>query len=207
MCIQDWLNLLMVIATFLAVIVALFGEKLWDWLNRPKIRLSFDKNSERCLRTGIALKDSIQDDLIIQGTTDIPRYFYQLKVVNEGGFAKNVKIKLDIHYADDSEKPRFEPSTLKWVGGTESEDFAKGEVDYINICSQVIQDGQVTANSPLRVELYNLHPRAIAWDLGLADYIFVLFIHGDNLKPFIKKFKFLNPAKTDKPGDLQEISA
>jgi len=197
---NDYLQLAMVAATFLAVLVALFGEMFREWIKKPKISLKFDKESDRCFRKATVLEDRIQQ-VPRQLFNNVERYYYRIEVRNNGGLAKNVKIKIDIFDSGKKEIQYFEPSTLNWISGEESENLTRGEVNYVNICSQVISHDNVI-NRRLRAELFNTSPRGITQDLPLDNYIFKIIVHGDNFKPIPKNFEFKKPSSNTLPGDL-----
>ena len=214
--IGEILQLLLVIATFFAVIVALFGERFREWLKRPKFDLKFDKSSDRCFREATVPQDNIQNE---KEFTLVKRQYYRLMVKNKGGLAKNVKVKIDIFDETGKELQYFEPSSLNWISGEEKEDLAKGEINYINVCSQVIdhetyprfvsgdptQDAKIPLERRLRIELHDTeHLRGIIWDRPLNDYKFVISFHGDNFEPITKYFVFNQPSSNTVPGDLVE---
>ena len=193
---------LMIIATIFVGIVALFGEKIWAWWDRPKISLKFDKKSDRCFRIAMPVPPiDIQSEGSFSGSE---RWYYRLEVINKGGLAKNVKITVDVlDFDKNRELEYFEPSRLRWISGDKNVDLAKKEVGYLNICSQVISPvGKVVRR--LRIELYDLTARGINWDLSLGDYIFEVTVYGDNFNPRTTKFKFSQPSQNTQPGDLVE---
>lgn len=198
--ISDNLQVLMIIATFLVVIVALLGEKFWEWYHQPDIYVKFVEESERCFgREAKVPKDNIQDEGCF---CNVIRYYYRLKIENLGGPAKNAKVKIDVFDTNGKEIERFEPSTLRWISGREREDLAKGETDYINLCSQV-KNHENSITKRLRLELHDLQsPRGISWDLPLRDYLFKVSIHGDNFNPILRKFHYKMPSSTNEAGKL-----
>jgi hypothetical protein len=182
----------MLLATFSVVFVALFGETVWDWIKRPNIFLKFDKASDRCFRQATVPVDKIQNGR--DGHfKNVERAYYRLKVKNEGGLAKNVKVKIDIFDSEENEIPYFEPSLLNWISGHEKEDLTNDEEDYVNICSQVI--------SPCQETLKKVYGQKEVLD----NYIFKIIVHGDNIKPVVKNFEFKKPSSDTQLGDLVEI--
>lgn len=214
--ISDYIQLGMLIASFFVVLAALFGDKFRKWLVRPIISLRFDKESDRCFR-----KATVPDD-IIHGERHAltnERMYYRLKVENKGGLAKNVKIKMDIFDSEEKEIQYFEPSTLRWINGNEKEDLAKEEVDYVNVCSQVMNpdrtlkhdrrgiepyytEEEFHISKPLRIELYDISERGIIRDLPLDNYIFKITVYGDNFKPIPTNFEFKKSSSNTQPSDL-----
>ncbi len=215
---SDKLQFGLLVTTFLAVIVALFGEKFREWIWGPNINLKFDKKSDRCFREATVPNDHFQNE---PGTfyQNVKRAYSRLKVDNEGRLAKNVKVKIEVFDSEKKEIPYFEPSTLNWISGKEREDLAKKEVNYVNICSQVIDPNQKllrvvpldgshtkkTMDRRLRIELYDTSQRGIIWDRKLDNYIFKIIAYGDNFDPITKRFEFKKPSSNTLPGDLVEI--
>jgi len=218
--ISDYLQFGLLLTTVFAVLAALFGEKFEEWAWGPNINLKFDKESDRCFRRDITVpEDRIQKEQF-SPFLNVKRVYYRLRIENDGGLAKNVKAKIDIFDSEEKEIPYFEPSTLNWISGKEREDLARKEVNYVNICSQVITpdvefrrkiniDGAYVENPisrRLRAELFDTSPRGIIWDFPLDDYIFKITVYGANFDPLTKKFEFKKPSSNTRPGDLVEIS-
>lgn len=198
--VSDKIQLLIVIATFLAVLVALFGERFWKWMDRPKIRISFNKKSEKCFRWADVEQDTIQDEGIHK---DVKRQYFRLRVENNGSVAKNLKVRVDILRVDDKEPERFEPTTLLWISGGETIDLAREESEYVNFLSQVLSSPTKITNR-VRIEVFNTKPRGIAWDRVLATYDFQLTVYGDNITPETRLIKFTPNKNISKAGTLQE---
>jgi len=208
------LQLGLLIVTSFAVLVALFGEMIREWIKRPEIRLEFDKTSDRCFREATVLVDEIQDKNFYK---NVVRGYYRLKVKNGGGLAKNVKIKIDVFDSEEQEVQMFEPSTLNWIRGKEKEDLARDEVNYFNVCSQIKPaDYEIvskvgpnvfaTISRQLRIELFDKSQKGIFWDLPLDNYIFKIMVHGDNFKPIVKNFEFEKSKSETDFGELVEIN-
>ena len=197
-------------ATFLAVIVALFGERFWKWWTKPVILVEFDKNSDRCFRTAIVVPDSFQDQSEIN-FTDINKQYFRLKVLNLGReSARKLKAKIEIYNVDEGKlADRFEPSTLRWITGHELIDLAPSEESYLNLASEVISYKEVNNTEikyKIRVELSDFLPRGIAWDRRLHVYIFKIIFHAENLsQPVVKFFRF-TPSTNNGVGNLEEAT-
>ena len=206
-------------ATFLAVLVALFGETFREWRKRPKISLRFDKKSDRCFKKAGVVEDSLLFESKLKGSYATERCFYRLEIENKGGLAKNVKVKIDILDSKEKEIQYFEPSTLRWISGREYEDLTREEVNYVTICSQIVSvlgPKNIDARkleSPLRIEVFDTSFIQIQAsgaygyergriDLPLDNYIFKTVVCGDNFKPIPKKFKFTKPLTYGQTGDL-----
>jgi len=196
--ISDWIQLIIAVSTLFAVIIALSsGMGFWQWLKRPKIKISFDRESDRCFRWAIRSTDNIQDE---GQREDIKRYYFRLKVSNSGGLAKNLKVRVEIYNKEWKKVERFEPSTLRWVGGQESNDLTRGESEYINFLSQVADPGRLTNN--LRIEIYNFESRGIAWDRPLACYNYQIIIYGENINPKVYIAQFIPDESEGSPGSI-----
>lgn len=196
----DWIQISISLATFLAVIVALFGERIRWWLFGPRISMKFDRDNERCFRWAIVPTDQLQDQGLLN---NVKRQYFRLQVVNRGStIAHRLKAKVELYFANNDLADRFEPSTLHWVSGLDAVDLAPKEDWYLDLLSQVIEPE--SAKYKLRVELANKTPRGIAWDRYLETYILKVSLHGENLpKPVIKFFRF-NPVE-GRAGHLEEI--
>ena len=183
--IADKIQVSLASITLLAVIVALFGERFWRLIDRPKIEISFNRNSDRCFRWADVLQDNVQDEGVHM---NVRRQYFRLKVKNNGGLARNLRIRVDV-FRGDEELERFEPSTLLWISGHEREDLANGESEYINFLSQVLQSPTRIGNR-LRIEVFNAAEGGIAWDRPLARYNYKIVVYGDNIGPktFIARF-------------------
>lgn len=183
------------LATFLAVFVALFGERIQDWIDRPKVRVSYWYKSERCFRSAMPIGDIIQN---FPNFLPLERRFFRLKVCNEGRqTARRVKVVIDLYYENGELAERFEPNSLEWIAGDqETIDIASGEKTYINLLSQVTKIEPTAEKIPnnlfvIRWEIFNRTPRGIAWDRESREYLIKLIIHGDNFESITKWFKFI----------------
>lgn len=183
--------------TLIAIIVALFGKRFNDWLNRPIIEIDFNENSDRCYRTGVLNNDIIQDFGIMTATT---RQYFRLRICNMGNStAKRVRVAIDLYYENMQEAERFEPNYLRWIAGTQEVDIASHETTYVNLLSQVIKIDNPPAQIPnnffvIRWEISSRIPRAIAWDRESRIFIIKLIVHGDNIKARTYWFRF-TPSK------------
>lgn len=105
----DWVQVSISVATFLAVLVALFGERLWRRKDRPKIKVYFDSKDSECYhRTDMHIH---QNGRIIES---IPTYYIRLKVVNDGiSTMENTEVVLE----RITPKPdMFMSLNLSWAG-------------------------------------------------------------------------------------------
>jgi len=192
------------VAAFLAVLVAIFGERFWAWWRRPIIEASFNHESERCFRWAIASPDFIFD----QGNFEkIKRQYFRLKVSNRGLSAvRGLRAKVELCDTNKSElADRFEPNALNWVTGSGAMDLASGEYDYINLISQALEPDNVKYK--LRIEVANYALRGITWDRYLTPHKLQVTFYAENLpKPVIKFFKFTPPEEGEVIGKLEETS-
>jgi len=195
--VSDTIQALMAYFTLLAVLAALLVQKFWDWVNEPIINVEFNKNSERCLRWAVVPKCNIQDEGL---KTDVKRYYFNLKITNFGGLAKKLRVRADIINNKGEEAERFEPTTLRWINRKEEVDLMRGEPEYVNLVSQVVNHQEV--NNRLRVEVFDTSPRGIAWDRPLNTYKYSVAIFGENIKPIVKYLKFIPNKSWKDPGEL-----
>ena len=180
--------------TFLAVVIALFGQRFHNWLDRPVIQIDFDRNSDRCFRSANPIGETIQDFPNLIPET---RQYFRLKVINNGrGTAKSVRVLVDLYYEDMKEAERFEPNCLVWITGDKEIDIASGESAYINLLSQITKVINSPNNVPsnyfvIRWGLFDLTPRGIAWDIRSMIYNIKIIVHGDNIGAKTYWFKFV----------------
>lgn len=187
----------MAISTFLAVIVALFAERFWKWKDRPKIKIDFDKSSDRCFRWAMVPLCNIQDE---GQRKDVKKYYFRLKVTNDGDAAIKLRVRVDIKDETGREIERFEPSTLQWINKKEETDLLKGESEYVNFLSQVVNSPEI--KNRLTIEIFDTSPRGIAWDRPLDTYEYAVTIYGENIKPILIHAKFVPDSNIMKPGKL-----
>ncbi len=193
----DKIQLAMTFFTFCAVVVALFGERFWRWVERPKIKILFDKDSDRCFRWADVPLCNIQDEGQIH---NVKKYYFRLKITNTGRSAAKLRVRVDIMDKNGKEVERFEPSTLQWINGKEETDLLNGESEYVNFLSQVVNHLEV--NNRLTIEIFNTSPRGIAWDRVLDKYKYSITIFGENIKPVSLQAVFIPNSSKDKPGNV-----
>lgn len=199
---SDCIQLVIALITLCAVLVALFGQRFWNWFDRPKINVLFDRESERCFRWAQVGLCNIQDEGRHQNVT---KQYFRLKVTNKGGFAKKLKVKVDLLDKRKRLTDRFEPSALSWITGESTVDLAREESEYVNLISQVIASPTQITNR-LTLEISNTSPRGIAWDRSLDVYYLKIVIHGENFEPVTKMFRFRPDKVLSKPGYLTPIT-
>ena len=195
---SDWIQIGIAVITSIAVIVALFGKRFWDLFDRPKIKISFDKSSDRCFRWAIIKNNHIQDEGVHE---NVKKQYFRLRVTNKGGLAKGLRVRADIFDKSGKELERFEPSTLRWINGKEEVDLAVGESEFVNFLSQVLESDR-KINNRLTIEVFDASPRGIAWDRLLMEYHFQITVYGENIKPKSFKAVFKPNQTKSKPGDL-----
>lgn len=195
---------LIAMSTLAAVIVALFGERFWEWWKRPIIKIEFNGQSERCHRWAIAPQDDRQD----QGTFNkVLMWYFRLRVSNNGlSTVRGLRAKVELYDVEKGElADRFEPTALNWITGSGSIDLAPKEDDYLNFISQALEPSDIKYK--LRIEVADHSPRGIAWDRYVKPWKLRVAFHADNLpKPVIKFFKFTPPEEGEAIGKLEETS-
>lgn len=170
------------IITFLAVLVALFGQKFWDWWNRPKIKFSL-KN---------------QEPHIIFGYSNPMTKLFRLKVINKGNtVAKNCRIKVLSVFPSPEEK-FFEPDILKWSSAPKDTRYTNDQLSPIHKTDKDIHpnggwefcDLFFCRSGDSRVNFASSGNRQF---LARNDnYIITIEISGDNLKPKKAIFRVSN---------------
>lgn len=128
---SDWIQIIIAIATFLAVLVALFGERLWKKNDKPKIDVYFDPKDPECYHlTNMHIQQSGQ---IIES---IPTYYIRLKIVNSGvATMENTEVVLE---GIDPKPDRFMSLNLSWAGFNVPPNDIKREVRIPHKQSRVV---------------------------------------------------------------------
>ncbi len=204
MTISDWIQLSLTIIATLALIVALFGDRFWQFYKKPKIAVEFNPQSERCFR------------LAHPKNEPLGRYFFRLRVINNGKTeAKRLRAKVELFTSKNKGDnlieisslypvPYFEPSTLHWITSLEFVDLASDEDWYLDLVSQSVDH---SLDKPLRIEIFNRNSRGVIWNKPLDEYIIRVVIHGENInKPIKRYFKFSPNTDKDNIGSLSEIT-
>lgn len=182
------------IATFLVVIVALFGKTFWDWWNKPKIKFVLSNKEPHIIQTRDLIGNWIK--------------YFRMSIVNKGKtVAKNCQIKLIsvISEKGNSSSNIIEQDKLKW---------SSAPLD-MRYCQESIQN-DISQLVPIHREGMNLSPRG-GWEFcdlfqittgnnlmflssggrttSFKDenYIVTLEISGENLKPRKAKLRLSNP--------------
>jgi hypothetical protein len=182
------------IGALTAALVALFGVRLWRYIDRPRISASFDKTSERCFRWvsgGALIIPNPGRSSTVTVEEGRKKWYFRLRVLNEGRLpVRGLKAKIEL-YDLESGNPvdRFEPSALNWITGSAKIDLAPNEEEYLNLLSQLEPEG---SNDTLNIELADQkNYRGIAWKRELKAYRLRVAFHAQNLKaPVIKFFTF-----------------
>jgi hypothetical protein len=191
----------MVISTLVLAIVALFGQKFWDWWNKPKIKFGW-KNGEPHILTFYSNDGKITK-------------LFRLKVINEGGtIVKNCRIKI---ISISPKKENFEPDILKWSGVPKDTRYqTKGTYGLVPIDKET---KDITPKGGWEFcdlfEIDTREKRIVFISSGrrnfLAeekDYIVTIEISGDNLEPIKREIKFsiLNTFDLAKIEEVKNIS-
>ena len=103
------------VATCLAILVALFKDELWAWLNRPQLTISIDVKSPDCRKGKLP---RVSHGAVID-TADC--YWFRMRVKNTG---KSRAELVEVYAAELSRRDEdgrfrnvdtFSPQTLKWA--------------------------------------------------------------------------------------------
>lgn len=196
-----WLNLALAVITFLAVIVALFGQRFWEWINKPNIKVGISNESHYVVQ-------GIRESSII--------FYFRMKVVNTGKtVARNCRVKL-ISVVPENKEVKFywEPDNLKWSS-------APRDMRYRHDPERDIGSLDKNQLTPIFKELKDIPPNN-GWEfcdlfdicngfVRFASYgnrqtlpyhegaVITLEIFGDNIKP--KQVKF----KLSQSGDFRQV--
>jgi hypothetical protein len=196
----EWIQSIVAVITLMAVLVALFKDKFWQWWDKPIIEMEFSRKNDRCYRNAYVDRDLIQDE---GPWPALQRQYYRLRIFNDGGTASNLKVVVDVYDSEFQQAKRFEPSLLRWVNNEKKIDLSHGEDNYINLLSIVIQPQKI--KNRLRVEIADYLPRGIAWDRPAGPWIFKVSVYGDNLKNAITKYwQYIPTENPENAGDLKE---
>ncbi|OGJ16390.1 MAG: hypothetical protein A2632_02850 [Candidatus Pacebacteria bacterium RIFCSPHIGHO2_01_FULL_46_16] len=106
---SDFIQLIIAVITLLAVLVALFGNRLWKWFDRPKIIVDFDDNNPEFFhQTEMHIH---QNGQIIKS---VPTYYIRLKVTNAGkDTLENAEVVLEKVIP---QQEKFMSLNLSWAG-------------------------------------------------------------------------------------------
>jgi len=186
----------LVIITFLAVIVALFGRKFWDWWNRPKIKLGLNKFPPHMIQ-------------IVGRQSNLLQY-YRLKIINDGKtIAKNCQVKL-VSVIPPKKKSIFslvEPDKLKWSSAPTDNRYgiAREKIDVSPLggwefCDLLMIDSYLLTT----IQFLSLGNRTASIT---EEYIITIEISGDNFKPKTAQIKISqNPNANMFIGDINWIN-
>lgn len=170
------------IATFLAIIVALFQQKFWDWWNRPKIKIGLSTFPPHVI---------LETDRV--GFTQ----YYRLRIMNEGNkIAKNCQVKL-ISVISTTKKSIFslvEPDKLKWSSAPMDKRFSIHR-EKINISPsggwELCDLLKIQSYLSTTIQFLSLGNRTVPIK---DNYIVTIEISGDNFEPKIAQINLsLNP--------------
>ena len=182
-------DVFLAIFTFLAVIIALFNQKFWEWINRPKIKF--------CL--------SNKPPYIVQQFGKSPTWikYFRFKVINEGKIvAKNCQVKL-ISAEPIGKKlnlPLIEPDKLKWSGAPKDTRYTNDELHPIHKEKIDIHPSngwefcdlfRIETTDMIELKFMSSGERKVPIT---DEYIITIEISGDNLKPRTVRIKSSIPS-------------
>jgi len=161
-------------ATFLAVLVALFGRDLWETRHRPILEITYEQKEPYCRDV---------PDLI-------PSRWVRVKVTNRGrGTAKRCKGKMiAVYRADGSLREDRDPMLLHWAGmllqqGLEPLDLAREEYQLLDVVSA----GSVRRDAALIVA--DPTPAGFAKELEAGQkHTVTVAVYADNAEPVTAEF-------------------
>lgn len=203
MSISDFIQLIIACVTFIAVIVALFANRFWEWLDRPHISVYFnDENTENYHQTSMELRNGAG-----QLIESIPTYYVRLKITNLG---KRTLENTEVILEKVEPQPNvFMSLNLSWAGqvadGTGIARIVRIPQEQSRIIDvlEVMEPTQtlnfiknLSNNDPSikRYEKYSkgfrscsIRPNTLSDIFTAGTYIFHLGIYADNTEPKLVK--------------------
>lgn len=204
MLISDYIQLGIAGATLIAVFVALFANRFWEWLDRPNISVCFDdNNTENYHRTSMELRNGAG-----QLIESIPVYYIRLKITNSGKrTAENTEVVLE---KVEPQPNVFMSLNLSWAGQAADETGIARTVRIPQKQSRIIDVIEIMEpsqtldfvknklsnndSSKKRYEGYSkgfrtcsIKPNTFSDIFSSGDYIFHIGIYADNTEPKLVK--------------------
>lgn len=203
---SDNIQLLIASATFLAVLVALFAERFWKWLDRPRIKVYFSDQDSECYHK-TTMDIHYRNGQTIESIS-IPTYYVRLKVFNSGRETlNNVEVVLE---KIEPRPTTFMSLNLSWAGFINPPNDIKRTVRIPSRQSRVVDVIEVmepnqtlqfanklgTQNDPdtNRYRAYikgfrscSIKPNTLSDVSPSGKYIFHIGIYADRVKPKIVK--------------------
>lgn len=195
----DKIQLAIASVTFLAVLVALFGERIWKWKDRPRISISFKNNDSECYH--LTDMHILQNGRIIEA---IPSYYIRIRVTNTGrATLENTEVVLE----DVKPKPdKFMSLNLSWAGFIQAQNDIKRTIriprgqtrilDVIEVMepsqTKALADRLLASNDTdaNRYKSYSegfrccsIKPNTLSDVFPAGEYIFQLGVYADDVKP------------------------
>lgn len=200
---SDTIQLLIAGITLLAVLVALFGERLWKHKDRPKIEVYFDDEDPECYHlTNMHIH---QNEKIIES---IPTYYIRLRVTNSGtNSLENTEVILK---RVEPRPGNFMSLNLSWAGYnnapndiTRTVRIPQGVTRIVDII-EIMEPNQTVSfanklesNNDSDTERYkayskgfrccSIKPNTLSDIFPAGKHVFYIGVYADNTKPKIIK--------------------
>ncbi len=200
----DHIQIIIAIATFAAVIVALFGNRFWEWLDRPHITVYFDdSDTENYHQTSMELRNGAG-----QLIESIPTYYVRLKITNLGRRTlENAEVVLE---KVEPQPVVFMSLNLSWAGQVADETGISRRVRIPHKQSRIVDiievmeptqiaefaKNKLSENDPSKVRFYkyskgfrscSIKPNTLSDIFDSGDYVFHIGIYADNTEPKLIK--------------------
>ena len=187
-----WISFALALITFFAVGVALFGQRFWDWKNKPMVKVGFG-NDEPYVITTYLNKEINQ--------------LFRLKIVNQGKtVAKNCRVRiLSVFPENGVAKDSLidEPDILKWSSAPQGTRYhVDANPIYREFKHITPENGwefcdffEFTSSIEKKVVFSSSGRRNFVAEN--EKYIATIEISGDNLKPTRKQIRLCFPFKVD----------
>lgn len=183
--------------TLLAVLVALFGEKVWEYINQPWLEIKFKLAPPDCHKTQMKGRN-----------LSFPVYYFRFLVENVGKTqAKACEVVLEKIFENNTsgdmiEYKNYTPVTLKWTGSRGPYERTiqpgrgiycdLGRIQHPNYSYQSIYINITEKDKATNKFAFELAPHEIyysQWDcLSPGKYKIVVSVYSENAKKITRQF-------------------
>lgn len=194
--IPDYIQLLIAGVTFFTALVALFAERFWRWIERPKIGISFDIKDAECYHpTNMHIATS-------SGIVSVPSFYIRLKITNNGASTMdNAEVVLE---KVEPKPEKFMSLNLSWAGFnnptgdiTRTVRIPTGKSRVVDVI-EVMEPNQTSAlaskmTQDIMQERYSKYskgfrscsimPNTLSDIFPEGKYVFHIGVYADNTKP------------------------
>lgn len=181
-----WVQLGLAIITFIAVIVALFGQKFWSWRNRPVAKVIFG---------------NFEPYSLVLYPNSVLTMLFRLKIVNVGkSIIKNCRVKIISAIPENIPNSSLikEPDVLKWSNAPIDSRYQIHK-EFKNITPEggwEFCDFFKVKTTEEKLFFVSAGERNFEL-VKDGKYEVIIEVSGDNLKPTRKKISIITPFKVD----------